>query len=1028
MNQTEKLLNYWYNLEFFSPFWPEKTKDTVYINLVSKRLPWQVVPDFKYKYDIYLGKIKSQDLILSMLEAIGVEDDTIDKDSSQSCICAFKLTHDGKYIPNSFAISTFVWAMAKIISEKNMKVNLNTSDINKFNEEMNDILTAIDNPIECNNLETIYLLVIKKMLLTLNESTFSAVINKKFTKKENTQPKEQNGKEDVEEEDTSTDMLSSFYVADIDMVKHNVHAGDHIIQYIKALHCSSVNRIEIDTDVAHMQHWLSPERYPLGKWPSIHSPSLMQQMAINIAISKDENLSKIFSVNGPPGTGKTTLLKEIIASNVVERALLLAECQKPDEAFQKCQFKSPVNDYLKNYYQLNADLVKYGIIVVSNNNSAVENISKELPIAEDVKKSHTSLFDIEKNEEIYFSDIIKPLHDEKCWGLISARLGKRSNINELKQAIWFNKDGANLQQLFKKKPPSWEQAKEAFKTKFIEVLEYRKWISDIVKTTKQHAGLVAEHNHAKEIVLLAENSLHEQTGLLAQKCKEQNDLIYQIKALEESNKLLYRRLPLYKKIFLFFFRKDPIIVEIKRIGQELDLATIKLTSINLEIPKAEKQLDTLKVNYSVAQENLVEKEAAVLSSNQEIEGYKNHFGGNFAGEAFWSNIEKNEKSQLASPWADKKYDTLREELFYYALMLHKAFILNSKCVKQNLNCLVNLWNNSFAEQDKEMAYSHLLNTLFLVVPVVSTTFASVSTFLKHIGKNELGTLIVDEAGQATPQSALGALWRTRKAIIVGDPLQVEPVVTIPKELSKRFAEEFGIGDEYKSQELSVQVLADSINPYGGYREYSNGKIWLGCPLVLHRRCIDPMFSIANEVAYNNRMFKQSVEPKSDIVLLLKESKWIDIKGKENGDKDHFVPEQGEQVIEMVLNAFALQNGFPSLYIISPFKSVVNNMKAMLKQYLYKHYPEYTKEDIHDWIERCCGTVHTFQGKQENEVIFILGCDNKSGTGAAEWAGKKPNILNVAITRAKYRIAIIGDSAVWKKVSNFDFAYKVLQKN
>lgn len=56
----------------------------------------------------------------------------------------------------------------------------------------------------------------------------------------------------------------------------------------------------------------------------------------------------------------------------------------------------------------------------------------------------------------------------------------------------------------------------------------------------------------------------------------------------------------------------------------------------------------------------------------------------------------------------------------------------------------------------------------------------------------MGTLIIDEAGQATPYSALGALWRTCKAIIVGDPLQVEPVVTVPKELSKKFAEEFEI--------------------------------------------------------------------------------------------------------------------------------------------------------------------------------------------------------------------------------------------
>lgn len=43
----------------------------------------------------------------------------------------------------------------------------------------------------------------------------------------------------------------------------------------------------------------------------------MQQIAINIAISEKDRKEKIFSVNGPPGTGKTTLLKEIIASNVV---------------------------------------------------------------------------------------------------------------------------------------------------------------------------------------------------------------------------------------------------------------------------------------------------------------------------------------------------------------------------------------------------------------------------------------------------------------------------------------------------------------------------------------------------------------------------------------------------------------------------------------------------------------------------------------------------------------------------------------
>ena len=1035
MDRTQKLLNYWYNLEFFSPFWPQTTKiDTAYVNAENKRLIWLIESDSNYKYDVYLGKINSQDLIVRMLESIGEKGNTIEKDNSKSCVCAFKLTSDGTYIGNSFSVSIFVWAVSKIISEKNLKTDLNTSEIDKLNNEMNNILTAISKKIEYTDLVKFHALIMEKLFLKLNDCAFSAVINKKFAKKENTKRKakdEKQGTQKDEEDgiDVNTDMLSSFYVSDIDMVKRNVQTGDRIVQYIEALKRPAVNRIEIDTDVSYMKKWLVPEKYPLGKWPSIHSPSLMQQVAINIAISENEYSDDIFSVNGPPGTGKTTLLKEIIASNVVERALLLSEYQKPDDAFQQCKFTSPENDYLKNYYQPDAKLNKYGIIVASNNNSAVENISKELPIAKDAKKSNTMLFNIDENKEIYFSDIAKTLmgNGEECWGLISARLGKKSNIYELKQALWFNKEGINLLQLFKAELPDWEQAKKVFICKHAEVLEYRRLIEEAIENTNRHAKVVKEREDAENKMLMEKNKMAEQENLLNQKSNDQNSLKNHIEALKENGLLLVSRLSFFKRIFPFFFKKNPIIIQIKRTKQELDLATIEMTTINLELSSGKIKLDELKSNYAAAQSHFEVKEAEFLNSSKIIKGYREQFGKNFAGEGFWLIIEKNENSQMASPWTDSKYDTLREELFYYALMLQKAFVLNSKCIKQNINCLVNMWNNSFSEQDKSLSYAHLLNTLFLVVPVVSTTFASISTFLKHIGKNELGTLVIDEAGQATPYSALGALWRTSKAIIVGDPLQVEPVVTVPKELSKRFAKEYGIEDEYKPQELSVQILADSINPYGGYREYSNGKIWLGCPLVIHRRCLDPMFTISNEVAYNNRMFKQSVEPKSDILLLLKRSVWIDIKGKENGDKDHFVPEQGDRGVEMVLNAFALQNGFPNIYIISPFKSVTNHMKSLLKKSLYDHCREYESDNIDNWIDKSCGTVHTFQGREANEVILILGCDEKSGAGAVQWACKKPNILNVAVTRAKYRVAIIGDSDIWRQVPNFDFAYKTLCK-
>ena len=129
---------------------------------------------------------------------------------------------------------------------------------------------------------------------------------------------------------------------------------------------------------------MHPSNLPDGRWPSQTEfrLSLMQQVAVNQITNMEDPIS---SVNGPPGTGKTTLLKDIFAHFVVERAKALTQLDNPKHAFEPTKIHETDE---KPVYLLKNDIAKYKMVVASSNNGAVENISKDLPkIEENYSKS-----------------------------------------------------------------------------------------------------------------------------------------------------------------------------------------------------------------------------------------------------------------------------------------------------------------------------------------------------------------------------------------------------------------------------------------------------------------------------------------------------------------------------------------------------------------------------------------------------------------------------------------------------------------
>lgn len=305
--------------------------------------------------------------------------------------------------------------------------------------------------------------------------------------------------------------------------------------------------------------------------------------------------------------------------------------------------------------------------------------------------------------------------------------------------------------------------------------------------------------------------------------------------------------------------------------------------------------------------------------------------------------------------------------------------------------------------------SDLWSSLFLVVPAVSTAFASVGKMLEKLPQESLGWLLIDEAGQASPQSAVGAILKTKRAIVVGDPMQIEPVVTLSESLTKSICEQFEVEENsFNAPAASVQTLCDAATPY--FAELNGRQV--GVPLLVHRRCDDPMFGIANTIAYDGLMVNAKKSGASKIRDSLGSSAWFDV---DSVSEQKWSAAEGEKLIE-ILTKINASDVAPDLFIITPFKDVAYELRSLVSKSGILQ--RWKISDPQSWLRERIGTVHTFQGKEAEAVIFVLGAASPEQSGSRIWAGKKPNLLNVAVTRAKEVFYVIGNKKLWREAGNF----------
>ena len=907
------------------------------------------------------------------------------------------------------------------------------------------------------------------------------------------------------------DQFGPFYQRDLEMIIKDLPAAVHVKTYLQSCHPRPIQVGYKEENLKNSKLYLQAADIPFGRWPvnPEYGLVLMQYMAEQ-AFKNSEYLQ---AVNGPPGTGKTTLLKDFIADTFVTRINKMCE---------KLKSKYDVQILLTKNKNTNTftvqDAIDYSIVVASSNNSAVENISRELPkIDEQIIKFYPN---------IEYFRTLAGAYSESRWGLFCAILGNSTN----KRNFFDNKPRVNTEGTTEEYVPGdfarlveylqclddpaminkfWEKiaviynADLADKTIKIESL-IKDWSNvgkldlltkelrqlrdttieetcyyflslpkdELEKIKKTSIARMQAQKHAvrKNRALKLKKAVTDFLTLKQNfdncintctvveqyvcKLKDSEQQITQKKEeicqLEKANLLLKNEMApflnsanaLAKRIadyavdiaamkanppYVSWWRKllnlmpaqyikhidtiNQLVLDRTKLKEDFRTVTTKLSYIKESLCINEAAITTTLNTVCLLQIDIenMHGQIAIISEEYELDDSKHLYAG-----YGWNDLE--EQLQKKMPWGSKYINELRTALFIAALRVNEAIVenLGGQCI-------------NFLKQFREMIQSKTqqnrnpndINTegrtalwswFYLCFPVLSTTCASVGTLLASVGRQTFGYLLLDEAGQALPYAPLGLIYRVKKAIFVGDPLQLTPISTIPDDVDAKLIEKripTGLANDMLSRYLassgSAQVLADHASLLQGQ---INDTI-VGIPLRVHRRCHDPMFTFSNSTTYGDQMFLGIEKKPKNRTQHKFYTQWIQVEAEVTIRVGRYWNEGELDQIEGVITEILaienekLRNKLLPVYIITPFSIMATKIKERLK-----------KLKINPALIQA-GTVHTFQGKEASTVILSLVCDPKfTAQKGATWVNKTPNLLNVAVTRARENLIVIGNREAW----------------
>lgn len=309
----------------------------------------------------------------------------------------------------------------------------------------------------------------------------------------------------------------------------------------------------------------------------------------------------------------------------------------------------------------------------------------------------------------------------------------------------------------------------------------------------------------------------------------------------------------------------------------------------------------------------------------------------------------------------------------------------------------------------------------MLTPCAVATFASLPGKLTYSRKtggkwekeylyNFIDLLIVDEAGQVLPEVSGASFSLAKRALVIGDTQQIEPISSVPKPVDIGNLREVGLlknDDDWNAlsekgfctttgSTMRVAQEACRVSPYAELEK--------GLYLFEHRRCFDEIIGYSNALCYKGKLRPLRGPVPANAKLPGLGYLHIDGRAIRLGSSRANRLEAGTIAAWLDANRSELEGRYQArleqiVGVVTPFGRQVREIRtACAKRGI--------SVDLRDGMT--IGTVHSLQGAERPVVIFSP-VYSKHADG--NFIDTSASMLNVTVSRAKDSCLVFGDMDV-----------------